>query len=118
MKTIIRHVITATIVATLTAGFAAPASSTEEAGVRKIIVKFGDLNVTTPEGASALYARIRTAAAQVCRQPDPLWNTRSCVDKAIADAVTKVNQPALFAAYNSHYKPSLPKSTQLLSQAR
>jgi len=116
MKTIIRHVITASIVATLTAGFAPAASAGEEP--RSITVKFGDLNIATAEGAAALYTRIRTAARLVCSQPDPLWNTRSCVDKAIADAVTKVNQPALFAVYNSQNKPSLPKSAQLLSQAR
>ena len=118
MNTIIRHVITASIVATLTAGFAVPASAAEDSGVRKIIVKFGDLDVSTAEGGAALYARIRSAALRVCAQPDPIWNAKSCVDKAIADAVTKINRPALFAVYNNHHKPSLPRSTQLLSQTR
>jgi UrcA family protein len=118
MNTFIRHVITASIIATITAGLTVAASASEEPGVRSITVKFADLNVSTADGAAALYSRIRTAALEVCRQPDPLWNTRSCVDKSIADAVTKVNHPALFAVYNSHNKLSLPKSAQLLSQAR
>ncbi len=117
MNSIIRTAITAATVAILAAGFAIPAGATDS-DVRKITVKFGDLDVSTSEGAATLYARIRQAAHQVCTQADPLWNTRSCVDKAIAEAVTKVNQPALFAVYNGHNKPSLPKSNQLLSQSR
>lgn len=115
---IIRHLITASIVATLAAGFAVPAGATDDSGVRKITVKFGDLDVSTSQGAAALYSRIRAAALKVCSQPDPIWNSRTCVDKAIADAVTKVNQPALLAVFNDHYKSSFPKPAQLLSQAR
>ncbi|MBV8784088.1 MAG: UrcA family protein [Gammaproteobacteria bacterium] len=115
MNSIIRTAIAAALVVTLAAGFAHPAGAEE---VAKITVKFGDLNVSSPDGAATLYTRIRQAAQTVCHQADPLWNTRSCIDKAIADAVTKVNQPALFTVYNGHYKPSLPKSDQLLTQAR
>jgi len=69
-------------------------------------VKFADLNVSNPAGAAALYARIQRAARQVCR---PLEEREfrsavhdACVHKAIADAVSKVGQPALFDAYNLH----------------
>lgn len=120
MNTIIRHVITAAIASVLASGFAIPAGAAEDSSVRKITVKFADLNVSTPEGAAALYARIRTAALSVCgQQLDQMWTraaTNGCVHKAIADAVTKVNEPALIAVYNENYKPGLP--TRLLSQTR
>jgi UrcA family protein len=69
-------------------------------------VKYADLNVSNPEGAAALYARIQRAARQVC----PVLDVRNltseahaaCVHKAIADAVAKVDQPALFAVYSAH----------------
>ena len=114
MNTIIRSVMTASLVAALAAGFTLPAGARDN--VVSTIVKFGDLDLSTAEGGAALYARIRKAAQQVCWEADPFGSTRRCVDKAITDAVTKVNRPALFAVYNDHYKQSLPKSP-LLSQA-
>lgn len=69
-------------------------------------VKYADLNLSTPEGAVALYARIQRAASRVCSPLDGRDLTSkmqmdSCFHKAIADAVAKVNQPALFDAYNA-----------------
>ena len=70
------------------------------------IVKYADLNVSNPQGAAALYARIQRAARQVCLPLDG-GDLRSkarmgaCVHKAIADAVTKVDRAELFAVYNS-----------------
>jgi UrcA family protein len=77
------------------------------------IVKFADLNVSNPQGAAALYARIQQAARQVCLPLDGRdlrSKTRmgACVHKAIADAVAKVGQPALFDAYNAHNGRSTP----------
>lgn len=118
---VIRHVLTAAIVGTLVSGFAFPAAAADDTGVRSITVKFGDLNVSSPEGAAALYARIRSAAKSVCSP----WESSSypintgftaCVHKAIADAVTKVNRMELYTVYNLHNKPALP--TGLLSQQR
>jgi UrcA family protein len=68
-------------------------------------VKFADLNVSNPAAAATLYARIQRAARQVC----PVLDVRNlsseshgaCVHKSIADAVAKVNQPALFAVYSA-----------------
>lgn len=115
---IIRHVMTAAIVGTLVSGFAIPAGA---ADARSITVKFGDLNVSSPEGAAALYARIRSAAKTVCSpaesSADPFRTEFSaCVHKAIADAVTKVNRMELYTVYNQHNTPALP--TGLLSQQR
>jgi UrcA family protein len=77
-----------------------------ETDAPQLIVDYGDLAVSTPRGAAALYHRIRAAAATVCRHLDEralgskLLND-ACVRKAIADAVSKVDQPALSAVYNA-----------------
>lgn len=118
---IIRQVMTAALVGTLVSGFALPAGAADTTETRSITVKFGDLNVSNPEGAAALYARIRSAAKSVCspeQSPNDPFDTdfRACVHKAIADAVTKVNRMELYAVYNLHNKPPLP--TTLLSQQR
>lgn len=77
-----------------------------EPAAHQITVKFADLNVSNPQGAAALYARIQLAARGVC----PSFGTRdlsstvlmeACVHKAIADAVAKVGQRALFEVYNA-----------------
>jgi UrcA family protein len=70
-------------------------------------VKYADLKVSNPEGAAALYARIQRAARQVClpldgRDLSSKAQMSACVHKAIADAVAKVDQPALLAVYNAH----------------
>jgi UrcA family protein len=76
-------------------------------------VKFADLNVSNPQGAAALYARIQWAARQVCPLSDrgdlsSKARMDACVHKAIADAVAKVGQPALFDAYNARNRQSTP----------
>jgi hypothetical protein len=67
---------------------------------------------------AALYARIQLAAQSVCSfyvfKSDAAEN--GCINDAIASAVSKVNQPALFAVYNAKNKTPLP--TALVSQSR
>jgi len=83
------------------------------------LVKFGDLNVSSPEGATALYTRIRTAAEQVCRPFDSrdlvLKRVKDiCMHDAIANAVAKVDQPALFSVYDA--KNGISKPAMLVSR--
>jgi len=70
------------------------------------VVKFGDLNLSNPQGATALYHRIWGAAIAVCRPQDngtlaSRGRVQTCVDKAIADAVAEVGRAELFAVYNA-----------------
>ena len=63
-------------------------------------VKFGDLNISNPEGAKALYGRIRAAARDVCEMSlGSDWVLRpamkTCIDTAIDNAVKDVNSPEL-----------------------
>lgn len=97
----------------LSGGAASIAADTSE--VPQVVVKFGDLNLSNPQGAAKLYSRIATAAYEVCKSFD--INSRdlgsrarltACLHKAIADAVTKVGQPELLAIYNAKNHQPLP----------
>jgi UrcA family protein len=83
-----------------------------------ITVKYGDLNITTTFGARVLYERIRAAAQAGCRYY--LFETEEdearCVHDAIANAVIKINQPALAAIFDAKFKPPAPVT--LVSQSR
>lgn len=72
----------------------------------KVTVKFGDLDISRPQGAVALYGRIRSAAEKVCSPfegPGLMAKAHldACIHKAIADAVMAVNEPALLAVYSA-----------------
>ena len=116
----LRRVVATAIIGGLSLGFSGASLADGNSDVRQLTVKYGDLNVTNPDGARQLYKRISAAAWKVCAPPDSsmayMSETERCVHKAIADAVTAVNQPALFAAYNEKNKTPLP--TSLLAQGR
>jgi UrcA family protein len=81
-------------------------------------VKFADLDISNPSGAHVLYRRIRAAAQVVCSYYFFATDTDKarCVRDATADAVTKINQPALSAVYQANNKTSTPSA--LVSQTR
>jgi UrcA family protein len=70
-------------------------------------VKFADLDLTHDQGAAVLYARIKSAAREVCL-PTYNWlaelraSSRECRDRAIARAVGDVNTPTLTTYYLEH----------------
>jgi UrcA family protein len=76
-------------------------------GKRSVTVSFRDLNLSTIEGATALYLRIKRAANHVCYVPEG-WEEafRSCRQAAIGDAVAKVNSPLLTAVSGGKKKES------------
>ena len=82
----------------------------------KSTVKFGDLNVSSSEGAEVLYARIRAAAYDVCLEFDNrdnisgLVQREHCVNDVILGAVTKVNNPALTAVYGAKTGKEMPQT--------
>ena len=64
------------------------------------VVRFHDLDITTPIGARILYRRIQIAAQQVCEPPNgtyrlalPLYH--ACVNQAIDEAIRTLNAPLL-----------------------
>jgi UrcA family protein len=91
----------------LTCSAAAPAGAADSAAFQQVTVRFADINLSVPEGAESLYARIRGAARQVCGPEDEknlgaVINRRACIEKAIADAVAHVGNAQLRAVYEAH----------------
>jgi UrcA family protein len=87
---------------------AAQASAGPTADSHSVTVNYRDLNLSTIEGATTLYQRLRGAARAVCDGPETgvhaYQEWRSCYQAAIADAVSKVNNPLLTALYRGPNK--------------
>jgi UrcA family protein len=66
-------------------------------------VAFSDLDLANPSDAHVLYRRIRAAAQVVCSSYFFLTDTAkaTCVRDATAAAVTRINQAALLAVYET-----------------
>jgi UrcA family protein len=85
-------------------------ASTPPAGeeVRRIVVRFGDLNLEQPAGVAALYRRLKLAAKQVCGESEPPGSAitsaawRACEAQAVDRAVVTVDRPSLTAYYREH----------------
>lgn len=72
-------------------------------------VAYGDLNLTSAQGAHVFYARIRTAAQHVCAPLESRELTRrapwqQCYRAAIADAVARVDSKRVTQLYNEASK--------------
>jgi UrcA family protein len=69
------------------------------------VVKYGDLDISDPNGAAVLYGRIHNAAEIVCSPYDlsgslsAKFRFNACINEAVAVAVTEVNEPELLAVY-------------------
>ena len=91
---------------------ALPAAEAENFDGPQVKVTFGDLDVSSPQGAAVLYRRIKAAAETVC---SPYWatgfaaraNLSDCVRSAIAEAVNAVDQPALSQIYSAKSRTPL-----------
>lgn len=102
--------ITATMAGVLALSLSEVSTAADKSDVPRAVVKFGDLNVSNPLGATILYDRIEAAADSVCQfddtDVDPLGlgyylRQKECVHKAIARAVRKMDISELFAIYNA-----------------
>ena len=112
----LRRLIATAIVGVLSLGSCVVAAA--DLSVESRIVKFADFNTAEPSSAHVLYRRIRAAAQVVCSHYFFATDTDKarCVRDATADAVTKINQPALSAVFNANNRSSLP--SDLVSQTR
>jgi UrcA family protein len=102
----LRGVLATAVLGAFACSLATVCTAAEPMDPPRTTVKYADLTVSNSDGAAALYDRIQRAASQVCRPFDGRELSRkahmdACVHKAIADAVAKVNQPALFAVYSA-----------------
>lgn len=120
MKTLIAsanlpRLVIATIFGPFAFGCTAVCIAGDNGDVPQAVVKFGDLNLSSRDGAAALYGRIKVAAYAVCGSFDTdrrdltnLAALNTCVHNAVRDAVAKVNQPTLSAIYNARNRDPLP----------
>jgi UrcA family protein len=96
-----RHCIVLSIfVAAQLLASAASADPKRSDQVCSAVVGFGELDLSKPAGADALYKRIRTAAATVCnvnqsRESERIARSRACFKNAVDNAVAQVNHPRL-----------------------
>jgi len=112
-STPLRTLAVGAILSALALSFATVSSAEEDATPPQVIVKYADLDVSTSKGAVALYGRIHGAADDVCSRMYTSteayrWRKNACLQKVIADAVTRVNEPALSAVFASKYGVSAP----------
>ena len=120
LSTRLPSLIATAIFSALASSVATVCTAADSSDPPSTVVKYGDLNISTAQDAAALYVRIRWAAEGVCPQFDGRdlgfkMYKDACVNKAITDAVTKVNEPALSAVYNAKHQTQRPT---LLSQSR
>jgi UrcA family protein len=111
----LRGLIAAAVLGALASSFSAvcAAADADATDLRSSVVTYRDLNVSKTQGAAVLYGRIRTAAQSVCSVPvDADFSAKlhetPCIRKAIAEAVSAINQPELFAVYNANNRTPLP----------
>jgi UrcA family protein len=111
----LRGLIAAAILGALASSFSAvcAAADTDATDLRSRVVTYRDLNVSKAQGAAMLYGRIRAAAEGVCSVPEDAdysakLRESPCIHKAIAEAVSAINQPELFAVYNANNRTPLP----------
>jgi UrcA family protein len=120
MNTLTRRVdlpglVTAAILGLLIFGCTAPCIADDSGDIPHAVVRFGDLDLASAQGAATLYRRIVWAAYEVCNSFDidihdlefPAEQVR-CVHKAVAHAVIKVGRPELFAIYKARNRDPLP----------
>jgi UrcA family protein len=81
----------------------AQALAAEPADTHSKTINYSDLNLSTTSGASVLYRRIKWEADEVCGYEGhslrEVIRWQRCVEGAITNAVTTVNEPLLTAMH-------------------
>jgi UrcA family protein len=108
-----RGMIVAAILTSLISSVSAVCNAADATDARTTVVKYADLDLSTPQGATSLYNRIRFASETVCPPSDhgdlaAIARSQKCLKQAIAGAVAKVNQPTLSAVYAAKFGAQQP----------
>jgi UrcA family protein len=87
-------------------GFNNLAGAAPPSGLPNVTVHFADLDLTSSEGAARLLHRLQVAARTVCGSFDgtgvaSVVRFKGCVGSAVADAVAKVDRPAVTLLYSN-----------------
>jgi UrcA family protein len=112
-------ILTLTLGASVLVLAAAPAASVSAQPVQRFsaTVKYSDLNLSSRDGARAMYQRIKSTARKLCgNEPDigeiggrDSW--RTCVNDAVDNAVAGLNAP-MVTAFNGGRSESFVKLAQ------
>lgn len=83
---------------------ASPAVAQVSAVAPKVVVKYGDLDLSRPAGANALILRIRQAAKNTCagfstRLLSEASEHRACLQETMAAAVAQIDAPLVSARF-------------------
>lgn len=117
--TIVENLLTGAAVSFIAlTGAAAYADSPPAVGFQHTsIVRFEDLNLSRPRDVARLYNRITLGADKVCG-PRSLTGSysksaiyASCYAETVAEAVARVDQPALTAYFRQRAEPALRPAT-------
>jgi UrcA family protein len=81
-------------------------AGTNSSFAKRVPVAYGDLDLSKPADAEALYRRISSAARRACGEPDRASFARvalyqKCYEAAVTDAVSKVDQRTLTALHRA-----------------
>ena len=98
--------LTAVALGTFLTTHAASAAVPGDNDVRSVVVQYRDLDLSRPTDARRLYGRITRAARRACdNYPDSelalLAIYKSCMRKAITNAVAEVKSPQLTTVYQT-----------------
>lgn len=75
-------------------------------GITRATVRFADLNLAVPQDVAELYRRIEYTARKVCR--DHVRDREECTRRAVSNAITKIDRPALTAFHRSKLLSTVP----------
>ena len=105
-------VIVAVGAAVMVGGVIDPGSRAESTVPERLVVSYADLDVNTVDGAAVLFHRIWVAAAEACpsdsRDLARRAIRRSCIDRAVVEAVAQINTPLLSERYLANMKADTP----------
>jgi len=106
-----KSVITNAIFGALALCCSATSHASDSSRETQVAVQYGDLDLSNPRQVVELYSRIMAAANKACtsyavdgRSLVVHMLLRTCVNNAVAAAVTKIGEPKLVAVYNSKHR--------------
>jgi UrcA family protein len=88
------------------------ASADERGPIRSRVVNYGDLDLTSAAGASALYRRLKLAAREVCMTADGDYGDPEvwlrCFHDALLGAVGDLDNARVISLYNREHGAGIP----------
>ena len=106
-----KTVIASAIFGAVALGCSAISHTADTSRETQVAVQYSDLDLSNPRQASELYSRISAAASKACTSYPVDGRSlvvhtllRTCVNNAVAAAVTKIGEPKLVAIYNSKHR--------------